>query len=417
MRLIFATQNQNKVKELQQLMPGTIELLSLKDINCDDDIPETAPDLQGNASQKSAYVVGKFKVDCFADDTGLEIESLNGEPGIYSARYAGEHKSAEANMEKVLDKLENIENRNAQFKTVIALIIDGKETLLEGVAKGEITKEKSGSEGFGYDPIFKPEGYDITFSEMGLTVEEVDKLTGPVMGRPKSATFRTCDVVGLDTLVHVANGVKDNCKKDEQNGLFTIPDYVSKMVEKNMLGSKTKQGFYKKVKGDDGKSKILTLDLNTLEYREKQKAKFPTLELTKSIDDLKERTKVLAGGKDKAGEFYRKSFYGLFAYVSNRIPEITDALYKIDDALCAGFAWQLGPFTTWDVLGVEKTLPQIEAAGFKVDKQRFVSTNPKFAKDALEIINRYSDWRISKKEMSGMEAYADELDDPLQINQ
>jgi 3-hydroxyacyl-CoA dehydrogenase len=204
-------------------------------------------------------------------------------------------------------------------------------------------------------------------TEMGLTVEEVDKLTGPVMGRPKSATFRTCDVVGLDTLVHVANGVKDNCLNDEQKELFTIPDYVSKMVEKNMLGSKTKQGFYKKVKGDDGKSKILTLDLNTLEYRDKKKAKFPTLELTKSIDDLKERTKVLAGGKDKAGEFYRKSFYGLFAYVSNRIPEITDALYKIDDALCAGFAWQLGPFTTWDILGVEKTLPQIEAAGFKVD--------------------------------------------------
>jgi 3-hydroxyacyl-CoA dehydrogenase len=204
-------------------------------------------------------------------------------------------------------------------------------------------------------------------TEMGLTVEEVDKLTGPVMGRPKSATFRTCDVVGLDTLVHVANGVKDNCKNDEENGLFAIPDYVSTMVEKGWLGSKTKQGFYKKVKGDDGKSKILTLDLNTLEYRDKKRAKFPTLELTKTIDDLKERTKVLAAGKDKAGEFYRKSFYGLFAYVSNRIPEITDSLYKIDDALEAGFAWELGPFKTWDILGVEKTLPQIEAAGFKVD--------------------------------------------------
>ena len=204
-------------------------------------------------------------------------------------------------------------------------------------------------------------------TEMGLTVEEVDKLTGPVMGRPKSATFRTCDVVGLDTLVHVANGVKDNCKADEENNLFSIPDYVSKMVEKNMLGSKTKEGFYKKVKGEDGKSKILTLDLDTLEYRDKKRAKFPTLELTKSIDDLKERTKVLVAGKDNAGEFYRKSFFGLFAYVSNRIPEITDSLYKIDDALQAGFAWELGPFSTWDVLGVENTLPQIEAAGFKVN--------------------------------------------------
>jgi 3-hydroxyacyl-CoA dehydrogenase len=203
-------------------------------------------------------------------------------------------------------------------------------------------------------------------TEMGLTVEEVDQLTGPVMGRAKSATFRTCDVVGLDTLVHVANGVKDNCKKDEENELFSIPDYVSKMVAQNMLGSKTQQGFYKKVKGADGKSEILTLDLNTLEYRSKKRAKFPTLELTKSIDDLKERTKVLAAGKDIAGEFYRKTFYGLFAYVSNRIPEITDALYKIDDALEAGFAWGMGPFTTWDVLGIEKTLPEIEKAGYKV---------------------------------------------------
>ena len=205
-----------------------------------------------------------------------------------------------------------------------------------------------------------------TVTEMGLTVEEVDKLTGPVMGRPKSATFRTCDVVGLDTLVHVANGVKDNCKDDEVNEIFTIPDYVSKMVEKNMLGSKTKEGFYKKVKGDDGKSKILTLDLNTLEYRDKQRAKFATLELTKTIDDLKERTKVLVAGKDKAGEFYRKSFYGLFAYVSNRIPEITDAIYKIDDALKAGFAWELGPFATWDVLGVEKTIAKMKEAGVEV---------------------------------------------------
>jgi 3-hydroxyacyl-CoA dehydrogenase len=220
-------------------------------------------------------------------------------------------------------------------------------------------------------------------TEMGLTVEEVDKLTGPVMGRPKSATFRTCDVVGLDTLVHVANGVKDNCPNDEQKELFAIPDYVSKMVDKGWLGSKSKQGFYKKVKGDDGKSEILSLDLNTLEYRDKKKAKFPTLELTKSIDDLKERTKVLAGGKDKAGEFYRKSFYGLFAYVSNRIPEITDALYKIDDALEAGFAWELGPFKTWDILGVEKTLPQVEAGGFKVDlwvKEMLAAGCPTFYK-------------------------------------
>ena len=204
-------------------------------------------------------------------------------------------------------------------------------------------------------------------TEMGLTVEEIDKLTGPVIGRPKSATFRTCDVVGLDTLVHVANGVKENCKDDEANELFAIPNYVAKMVENGWLGSKTKQGFFKKSKSADGKSEILALDLKTMEYRPKSKVKFATLEMTKTIDDLKERTKVLVAGKDKAGEFYRKSFYGLFAYVSNRIPEITDATYKIDDALNAGFGWQLGPFATWDILGVEKTITKMEEAGFKVN--------------------------------------------------
>ena len=220
-------------------------------------------------------------------------------------------------------------------------------------------------------------------SEMGLTVEEVDKLTGPIIGRPKSATFRTCDVVGLDTLVHVANGVKDNCPDDEANETFTIPSYITKMVENNWLGSKTKQGFFKKIKGDDGKSEILSLDLNTLEYRPKSKVKFATLEMAKPIDDLKERTAALVKGKDKAGEFYRKSFYGLFQYVSNRIPEITDALYKIDDALSAGFGWQLGPFTTWDVLGVEKTIEKMEAAGFKTNawvKEMLAAGCPSFYK-------------------------------------
>ncbi|MCL4855861.1 MAG: 3-hydroxyacyl-CoA dehydrogenase, partial [Flavobacteriales bacterium] len=202
-----------------------------------------------------------------------------------------------------------------------------------------------------------------TVTEMGLTVEEVDKLTGPVIGRPKSATFRTCDVVGLDTLVHVANGVKDNCPNDEANAVFTIPTYINKMVENKWLGSKTKQGFFKKVTGENGKSEILTLDLNTMEYRAGEKVKFATLEMAKSIDDLKQRTKALVKGQDKAGEFYRKSFFGLFAYVSNRIPEITDAVYKIDDALSAGFGWQLGPFDTWDAIGVEESLPYMEKMG------------------------------------------------------
>ena len=195
--------------------------------------------------------------------------------------------------------------------------------------------------------------------EMGLTVDEVDKLTGPIMGRPKSATFRTCDVVGLDTLVHVANGLKSNCPDDEENHLFDMPDYISKMVENDWLGSKSKQGFYKKIKDENGKSQILSLDLNTLEYKPKERVKFPTLEMAKPIDDLKQRTKMLLMGMDKAGEFYRKIFGGLFAYVSNRLPEITDDLYKIDDALKAGFGWELGPFETWDILGLDQGLKLI----------------------------------------------------------
>lgn len=199
--------------------------------------------------------------------------------------------------------------------------------------------------------------------EMGLTVEEVDKLTGPVMGRPKSATFRTCDVVGLDTLVHVANGLKENCPDDEEKDLFVLPDYISKMVENNWLGSKSGQGFYKKVKDENGKSNILVLDLETMDYREKDRVKFPTLEMTKPIDDLKQRTKMLFSGMDKAGEFYRKVFGGLFAYVANRIPEISDDIYRVDDALKAGFGWELGPFETWDLIGIDKGIELAQKEG------------------------------------------------------
>jgi 3-hydroxyacyl-CoA dehydrogenase len=202
--------------------------------------------------------------------------------------------------------------------------------------------------------------------ELGLNIEEVDKLTGPVLGRPKSATFRTCDVVGLDTLVHVANGLKENCPNDEEKALFDLPDYIAKMVENNWLGSKTGQGFYKKSKDADGKRQILSLDLETMEYREKARASFPTLEMAKPIDDLKQRTKMLVQGQDKAGEFYRQMFGGLFAYVTNRIPEISEDLYKIDDAIKAGFGWKLGPFETWDILGFEEGIELIEKSGKKV---------------------------------------------------
>jgi 3-hydroxyacyl-CoA dehydrogenase len=199
--------------------------------------------------------------------------------------------------------------------------------------------------------------------EMGLTIEEVDKLTGPVIGRPKSATFRTIDVVGLDTLVHTANGVKDNCPNDEMRDQFVIPDYVNTMMENNWLGSKTKQGFYKMTKNASGKREILSLDLDTLEYRAKKSAKFETLELTKTIDNVTDRFKVLVAGKDKAGEFYRKSFAAMFAYVQNRIPEISDELYRIDDGLRAGFGWEHGPFQIWDAIGVAKGVEIMKAEG------------------------------------------------------
>ncbi|MBP8066368.1 MAG: 3-hydroxyacyl-CoA dehydrogenase/enoyl-CoA hydratase family protein [Flavobacterium sp.] len=194
--------------------------------------------------------------------------------------------------------------------------------------------------------------------EMGLTIEEVDKLTGPVIGRPKSATFRTVDVVGLDTLVHVANGIYENCPNDEAHELFKLPDFITKMMENKWLGSKTGQGFYKKVGKD-----ILSLDLDTLEYRAAKKASFATLEMTKTIDKPIDRFKVLVKGTDKAGEFYRKSFSAMFAYVSNRVPEITDDFYKIDDAMKAGFGWENGPFEIWDAIGVEKGIELMKAEG------------------------------------------------------
>jgi 3-hydroxyacyl-CoA dehydrogenase len=194
--------------------------------------------------------------------------------------------------------------------------------------------------------------------DMGLTIEEVDKLTGPVIGRPKSATFRTVDVVGLDTLVHVANGLYEGCPNDEAHELFKLPDFINKMMENKWLGSKTGQGFYKKIDKD-----ILSLDLDTLEYRPTKKASFATLELTKTIDKPIDRFKVLVKGKDKAGDFYRKNFSAMFTYCSNRVPEITDEFYKIDDAMKAGFGWENGPFEIWDAIGVEKGIELMQTEG------------------------------------------------------
>ena len=200
----------------------------------------------------------------------------------------------------------------------------------------------------------------------GMTIDEVDKLTGPVIGRPKSATFRTADVVGLDTLVMVTNGLYQGLQHDEAKDTFKVPAFINTMIENKWLGSKTEQGFFKKVKSEDGKSEILSLDLQTLAYKKAEKAKFSVLETTKQIENLADRFKVLLADKDRAGDFYRATFYSLFAYISNRIPEIADELYKIDDAIEAGFGWEMGPFKIWDTLDIAKTVENIEAAGYKV---------------------------------------------------
>lgn len=168
MELVFATANQNKTKEIQTLIPSFIKIKSLNDINCLEDIPETQPTIEGNASQKAFYVFEKYNVNCFADDTGLEVEALNGRPGVLSARYAGEIKDANANMDKILLELAGIENRKARFKTVISLVINKEERLFEGIVDGAILTKKRGTAGFGYDPIFVPNGYDKTFAELSL---------------------------------------------------------------------------------------------------------------------------------------------------------------------------------------------------------------------------------------------------------
>jgi 3-hydroxyacyl-CoA dehydrogenase len=202
--------------------------------------------------------------------------------------------------------------------------------------------------------------------DMGLTIEEVDTLTGPVSGKPKTGTFRLSDLVGLDTSGHVMNGIAQNCPDDEQHEIFSIPDFMHQMLDKKLLGDKTKKGFYMKTKDEKGKRKILSLDLNTLEYRDKIKPNLPAVKLAKKSDDLAKRTRMLFEAEGKEGEFTRRSSLGLFAYVSNRIPEIADELYQIDDAVTAGFGWDKGPFEFWDMVGVENTLSMIEEQGLTV---------------------------------------------------
>lgn len=211
--------------------------------------------------------------------------------------------------------------------------------------------------------------------KLGLSIDEVDALTGPIIGRPKSATFRTADVVGIDTLAKVAMGVFESCPNDEARASFKIPAWLNKLVENNWLGDKSGQGFFKKIKlpvvqgsPEERKSdkEIHVLNLSTLEYEPRKKPKFATVESAKAIDDLHTRIKMLVAGQDKAGEFYRLFHYGLFSYISHRIPEISDEPYRVDDAMMAGFGWEIGAFETWDLLGVEKTARAMQDAGYSV---------------------------------------------------
>ena len=214
-----------------------------------------------------------------------------------------------------------------------------------------------------------------SMEKYGLTIDEVDALTGPVIGRPKSATFRTADVVGIDTLVKVAKGVAENCPNDEAAALFKIPGWLEKMIENNWLGDKSGQGFFKKIKvpvtegsPEERKSdkEIHTLDLNTFEYRPRAKASFQSVKSAQVIESLKPRLKALFAAPDKAGEFYRHFHYSLFSYISHRIPEISDELYRIDDAMMAGFGWEIGAFESWDLFGVASTAEAMKAGGFSV---------------------------------------------------
>ena len=205
-----------------------------------------------------------------------------------------------------------------------------------------------------------------TMEKTGLSIDEVEVLTGPIIGRPKSATFRTADVVGIDTLVHVAKGLFEHCPNDEAREQFRIPVWLQQMVDNNWLGDKSGQGFFKKTKTAAGEKEILTLDLKTMEYGAKKKSKFAAIDAAKPIEDLAVRIKTVCEFPDRAGDFYRSFHYSLFAYISNRVPEISSSLHSIDDAMKAGFGWEIGAFETWDLLGVEQTANEMKKAGHAV---------------------------------------------------
>ena len=204
--------------------------------------------------------------------------------------------------------------------------------------------------------------------DLELSIEEVDSLTGPIIGRPKSATFRTCDLVGLDTLNNVAKGVYENCPNDENRHIFKLPDFINKMLKEQYLGDKTKQGFYKKSRDDKGRRQILSLNLKNFKYENKNKVRFELIGKAKKISKLKDRLKILVEGNDKASLFYKKMFAIMFSYVSNRVPEISNEIYKIDSAMCAGFGWELGPFEIWDAIGIRNGIDLIKQEKLTIPK-------------------------------------------------
>ncbi len=271
--------------------------------------------------------------------------------------------------------------------------------------------------------------------QLGLSIDEVEALTGPIIGRPKSATFRTADVVGIDTLVKVANGVYENCAEDEARETFKIPGWLHTLVENKWLGDKTGQGFFKKMPPTpEGERVIHTLNLNTLEYEPKTKPRFASIDAAKPIEDLATKIKTLTTSPDKAGEFYRQFHYGLFSYISHRIPEISDELYRVDDAMKAGFGWEIGAFETWDILGVAKTTEAMKTAGYAVAPwvdEMLAAGNNKFYKtesgkksaydpgsktykflpggDAFIILNNYSDKIVWKNGSCNLFDIGDEV--------
>src|SRR5437588_8700014 len=199
--------------------------------------------------------------------------------------------------------------------------------------------------------------------EDGYTIDEVDRMTGPALGRPKSATFRTFDIVGLDVLAHVARNIYEAVPEDEERAAYVLPDFVTRMVERRLLGEKTGGGFYQKRKGEGGRRDIWTLDVASLEYRPGQKAKLPALDAAKNIEGTRERIKALAWGKDRTGQFLWKTTSRVFAYAASRIPEIADSVVEVDRAMRWGFGWELGVFEAWDAVGVEKSVARMKEEG------------------------------------------------------